>query len=315
MLIVIVKLIDGTGTTVVEYIYDSWGKVLSMTGTYAGTVGLDQPFRYRGYVYDTETQWYYLQSRYYDPNTCRFISADVLLSTGQGVVGHNTFAYCLNNPVNLNDRSGCIPSFSVLETDNGGGFDLYNVLLAMLLAEGDDEQLNFAFNFIDYLIGADFQIVDVACIEEIVFGIYLPLKVIQGERVMVTTFSTGSMQKPIDFYAQYREDNWFLSSVGLCYNIAGLAYCISIGLDNIGINLSYTDSNGRKIYLSYRVDLSCFRGVLEFGISQVSSNMEVSHYYSITYDGMFALWAYAMITTGEYLPYSNYGKSYARCFS
>ncbi len=90
----------------VEYIYDSWGKVLSATGTYAGMVGLDQPFRYRGYVYDTETQWYYLQSRYYDPNTCRFISADVLLSTGQGVIGHNSFAYCLNNPVGSFDDDG-----------------------------------------------------------------------------------------------------------------------------------------------------------------------------------------------------------------
>ncbi len=103
----IVKLIDNSGTAVVEYIYDSWGKVLSTTGTYAGTVGLDQPFRYRGYVYDAETGWYYLQSRYYDPATCRFISADVLLSTGQGVIGHNSFACCLNNPVNCCDTSGC----------------------------------------------------------------------------------------------------------------------------------------------------------------------------------------------------------------
>ena len=109
----IVKLIDNSGTAVVEYIYDSWGKVLSTTGTYAGTVGLDQPFRYRGYVCDTETGWYYLQSRYYDPNTCRFISADVLLSTGQGVIGHNSFAYCLNNPVNNADTEGNIP-FSTL---------------------------------------------------------------------------------------------------------------------------------------------------------------------------------------------------------
>ena len=103
----IVKLIDSSGTTVVEYIYDSWGKLLSVTGTLANTVGADQPFRYRGYVYDTETQWYYLQSRYYDPNTGRFISADVLLSTGQGVIGHNSFAYCGNNPIVRSDPSGC----------------------------------------------------------------------------------------------------------------------------------------------------------------------------------------------------------------
>ena len=80
----VVKLIDGSGDTVVEYIYDSWGRVVTTSGTLATTLGLDQPFRYRGYVYDAETGWYYLQSRYYDPSIGRFISADVLLSTGQG---------------------------------------------------------------------------------------------------------------------------------------------------------------------------------------------------------------------------------------
>ena len=102
----IVKLIDGSRNTVVEYAYDSWGKLLSCTGTLATSLGSLNPFRYRGYVYDQETGFYYLKSRYYDPETCRFISADVLLSTGQGVLGHNCYAYCLDNPVNRSDNSG-----------------------------------------------------------------------------------------------------------------------------------------------------------------------------------------------------------------
>jgi RHS repeat-associated protein len=57
-------------------------------------------------VYDEETGFYYLESRYYDPTTGRFISADVLLSTGQGVLGHNCYAYCLGNPVNMEDPDG-----------------------------------------------------------------------------------------------------------------------------------------------------------------------------------------------------------------
>ena len=97
----LVKLIDGSGNTVVEYTYDSWGKKLSTAGTLAATLGANQPFRYRGCVYDEETGWYYLQSRYYDPATCRFISADFYLSTGQGVLGHNAFAYCGNNPIEV----------------------------------------------------------------------------------------------------------------------------------------------------------------------------------------------------------------------
>ena len=115
----VVKLIDGSGNTVVQYSYDTWGEQIACTGALATTLGQNQPFRYRGYVYDSETGWYYLQSRYYDPVTCRFISADVLLSTGQGVLGHNSYAYCLNNPINMSDSSGCASNSDKDENSNG----------------------------------------------------------------------------------------------------------------------------------------------------------------------------------------------------
>ena len=122
----IVKLIDNNGNTVAEYAYDTWGKQLSCTGTLASTLGVLNPFRYRGYVYDEETQWYYLQSRYYDPETCRFLSADVMLSTGQGVLGHNCYAYCLNNPVNMGDIDGCRADVDLLlQWLFGDGSDQY----------------------------------------------------------------------------------------------------------------------------------------------------------------------------------------------
>ena len=102
----VVKLIDSSGAAKVEYTYDSWGKPLSCTGALATSLGELNPFRYRGYVYDEETGFYYLKSRYYDPETCRFISADVLLSTGQEVVGNNSFVYCGNNPIARIDSEG-----------------------------------------------------------------------------------------------------------------------------------------------------------------------------------------------------------------
>ena len=49
---------------------------------------------------------YYLKSRYYDPEVCRFINADAFVSTGQGIIGYNMFAYCGNNPVASSDPSG-----------------------------------------------------------------------------------------------------------------------------------------------------------------------------------------------------------------
>lgn len=60
----------------VSYTYDAWGKMISKTGTLATTLGMLQPFRYRGYIFDEETGLYYLRSRYYNPNLCRFINAD-----------------------------------------------------------------------------------------------------------------------------------------------------------------------------------------------------------------------------------------------
>ncbi len=95
----IVGLMDASGNRVVEYTYDAWGKLISTTGTLATSLGADNPFRYRGYYYDTETGLYYLMTRYYDPEVCRFISADVYMTTGQGVLGGNMWAYCGNNPV------------------------------------------------------------------------------------------------------------------------------------------------------------------------------------------------------------------------
>ena len=107
---------DESGVRVVEYIYDAWGKLISTTGTLATTLGADNPFRYRGYYYDTETGLYYLTTRYYDPEVCRFISADVYMSTGQGVLGGNMWAYCLNNPVNMIDVNGELASWSQIFT-------------------------------------------------------------------------------------------------------------------------------------------------------------------------------------------------------
>ena len=98
----ILKVITATGTEAATYTYDAWGKLLTSTGDMADV----NPLRYRGYFYDTETGLYYLQSRYYDPEVGRFINPDAFASTGRGILQANTFAYCLNNPVNFADHTG-----------------------------------------------------------------------------------------------------------------------------------------------------------------------------------------------------------------
>ena len=101
----------------VEYTYDAWGKLLSTTGSMAAMLGLHNPLRYRAYVYDPETGLYYVSSRYYDPEIGRFINADVLVSTGQGLLGNNMFAYCVNNPVNMADPTGHCSCFLFFKKD------------------------------------------------------------------------------------------------------------------------------------------------------------------------------------------------------
>ena len=100
----ILKVITVTGTEAATYTYDAWGKLLTSTGDLAEV----NPLRYRGYYYDTETGLYYLQSRYYDLEVGRFINPDGYNSTGQGIIGTNMFAYCLNNPAIFSDDAGTI---------------------------------------------------------------------------------------------------------------------------------------------------------------------------------------------------------------
>ena len=101
----IIALIDEDGNTVVNYTYDSWGKILSITGSLKDTVGQQNPFRYRGYYYDKETGMYYLKNRYYDPELRRFICADKYLISANSVLT-NLYAYCGNSPTTSYDPDG-----------------------------------------------------------------------------------------------------------------------------------------------------------------------------------------------------------------
>ncbi len=104
----VIGLVNASGQYVVQYVYDAWGRVVSTTGSMASTLGQYNPFRYRGYYYDRETGWYYLQSRYYDPTVGRFLNADGIVGANGGIEGYNMFAYCGNNPVIRVDDSGAL---------------------------------------------------------------------------------------------------------------------------------------------------------------------------------------------------------------
>ena len=109
----VIGLADSSGSIVALYSYDSWGNIISITDGSGNDVSNNpthianiNPIRYRGYYYDAETGFYYLRSRYYDPEMCRFINADGVMGANGGMTAYNLFAYCGNNPVSRVDPNG-----------------------------------------------------------------------------------------------------------------------------------------------------------------------------------------------------------------
>ncbi len=102
----IFKLTNGVLELAAEYKYDAWGKC-EVTDVDNSGIGIINPIRYRGYYYDTDTGLYYLNARYYDPETGRFISADSTQYLEPSIAnGLNLYAYCANNPVMNVDPDG-----------------------------------------------------------------------------------------------------------------------------------------------------------------------------------------------------------------
>ena len=113
----VIRIIDLAGTEVASYVYDAWGNIKDTNGE--PTIREINPIRYRGYVYDTETGLYYLQSRYYDPFAGRFLNADAYCDTMSGSpLSTNMFAYCENDSINYADYDGFRITVNVKRTNN-----------------------------------------------------------------------------------------------------------------------------------------------------------------------------------------------------
>lgn len=107
----IVGILDSNGTEIVKYTYDVWGKVTSISGTAADTLGILNPMRYRGYYLDNESELYYVISRYYDSLVGRWLSPEPNVYKAEfdenaGFVGYNVYAYCANSPIIYTDKNG-----------------------------------------------------------------------------------------------------------------------------------------------------------------------------------------------------------------
>ena len=231
----IVAIYNASGTKIGTYTYDAWGNGVA---TMLNASSVDRlillsynPFKYRGYYYDSDSGWYYLQSRYYNPSWGRFLNADdiVFLATNFGVYAMNLFIYCSNNPIMGTDPTG-----------KGWFKDKWN-------------------DFKDYLsevFGAGVTVSNTVDYEKIATPPLSPVRFVKGVSETIIEESYGDSSKPISVYANGEMSNAVISSsAGFKINIGNLTLKNSFAFDNLGSSVSW--NNGTTSYeLSLYVDLT-----------------------------------------------------------
>ena len=115
----VMAIADSSGNIIATYSYNEWGvPTVSAAGEQNIAIANLNPLRYRGYYYDAETGYYYLRSRYYDPEICRFINADLPEYAKEQkdilIIGCNNYVYCYNSPMNYIDPYGQSPLYILL---------------------------------------------------------------------------------------------------------------------------------------------------------------------------------------------------------
>lgn len=104
----VTQIRDTSNNLIASYVYDAWGKVLTVTENTTNGIGAKNAIRYRGYYYDAESNLYYLNARYYDPQIKRFVNEDEqnFLGADNSYISYNLYAYCSNNPIAMVDNTG-----------------------------------------------------------------------------------------------------------------------------------------------------------------------------------------------------------------
>ena len=270
------------------------GKLLSVTDGSGNDVSVNNnhtaninPLRYRGYYYDSETGLYYLNSRYYDPETGRYINADGYVSTGQGILGNNMFAYCGNNPTSRSDPNGNL---------------WRGVAIGAAVGLSAIHKGNAFTDFLSSVFGAGATVVQQVKQETELSppGVNLLVTVKAGTKESKTVYSKGNSTKPVSVYAKGRSDNWLLSSAGLKINISDFTLDISLGLDNIGISGSIRKENATNSF-GLSADLSQLKVGFE-GSTTVKwdENTDVTTYTNVSITGCGIAAIYLLSTTGQW---------------
>jgi RHS repeat-associated protein len=156
----VIAITDCDGDVIVKYSYDAWGVPTIKSDTSGCSLATVNPFRYRGYYYDAEIGMYYLMSRYYSPDTGRFISVDdpEIILADTLILHQNLFAYCYNSPIASFDVYGRITAQLIariiLGLMVGVVAQLLSDLFSFVFAKLYGKESNFAINPGDYISSA-----------------------------------------------------------------------------------------------------------------------------------------------------------------
>ena len=282
------------GYKVVSYTYDAWGNPYEPVYCYnSGVSAADRanaelnPFRYRGYYYDSETGYYYLQTRYYNPEWGRFLNADGYVNANGDILGYNMFAYCGNNPTGHTDPNG----------------QSWSDLLDWLKDAWKD-----AKQWVKDTFGASHSVSATSYNNVNIYPSwsYSPITVETGLKQTVTQEVRGSSSKPFSVYIEEDVKHPVKSStVGYRRNFWGFSIDRSLGFDNMGTTVSYTNDN-QTVSVGLTANLSELKvGVIVSSTVQ-EGNVNTTSYTEVSGNVWLLIAAVAYATSGITMPSPTY---------
>ena len=279
----ITEIYSNAGVKLLAYNYSAWGNptIIEYNGG-KSTTAVNNHLTYRGYYYDTDLGLYYLISRYYDAITGRFISADGLVSTGQGFTGYNMFAYCGNNPISRIDFTGMF--WKEAKEFISNAWTQIKTWANNTFGAGCSSTLTIEEN-------ATHTIPDPS-----------PITVTTGTQTTQTVLELGDTSKPVSVYANHDvQDPVKSSSAGLIININNFTLDSRLGLDDISLSGLFTYYDTTNAF-GIKLNLSEFKIGFEASSTIQWDNTTETSYTNFSVSGWAILAAYFLVTTGQYVP-------------
>ena len=273
----VTAIASADGTIIANYYYDSWGQITEVTGN--TEIAEINPIRYRSYYYDSETEWYYLNTRYYSPELCRFINSDEYVYTGQDISGYNMFAYCSNDPINKIDLNG--DSWADVKNWAKNTWNSFK-------------------NWVSNTFGADISASLTRKSERKVTIPMIPFSIRSGEK-NITSVSGSNSSKPVYAYWNIEASNIFNSStVGVKVKVNKLTFDLSLGRDNTGLSVSYMNGNIANGWALRLNAPKCRMEIENYAIIwDQASNVSKKTYTSVDIDLLTLFFMYATATSGQ----------------